>query len=69
SLTAPMPASVRSVDVAPGDQVTAGQTVVVLEAMKMQLAVQAPAHGKVRAVHVRAGDVVAKGQALVEVDG
>jgi acetyl-CoA/propionyl-CoA carboxylase biotin carboxyl carrier protein len=69
SLTAPMPASVRSVDVAPGDTVTAGQTVVVLEAMKMQLAVQAPAHGEVRAVHVRAGDVVAKGQALVEVDG
>jgi acetyl/propionyl-CoA carboxylase alpha subunit len=68
SLTAPMPASVRSVDVVPGDRVTVGQTVVVLEAMKMQLAVQAPAHGKVRAVHVRAGDVDAKGQALVEVD-
>ena len=40
----------------------------VLEAMKMELAVSAPAAGIVAAVLVAAGDLVARGQALVEVE-
>ena len=63
-----MPGSVLRVDAAPGDTVAAGDAVVVLEAMKMELAVQAPAAGVVRAVHVRPGDVVSAGQALIELE-
>jgi acetyl/propionyl-CoA carboxylase alpha subunit len=68
SLTAPLPSGVRELHVGVGDPVAAGQVVVTLEAMKMQVAVSAPVAGTVRAVHVRAGDVVARGQPLVEVD-
>ena len=68
SLVAPMPASVRDVAVAVGDEVAAGQVVVTLEAMKMHMEVSIPSAGTVRAVHVRAGDVVAKGEVLLEVD-
>jgi acetyl-CoA/propionyl-CoA carboxylase biotin carboxyl carrier protein len=42
TLTSPMPATVRRVLVAPGDSVTKGATVLVLEAMKMELPVRAP---------------------------
>ena len=68
SLVAPMPASVARVEVEVGDNVSTGQLVVVLEAMKMHLRMQAPAGGTVRAVRVGPGDVVAKGQVLLEVE-
>ena len=68
SLVAPMPASVARVEVEVGDSVSPGQLVVVLEAMKMHLRMQAPAGGTVRAVRVEPGDVVAKGQVLLEVE-
>jgi acetyl/propionyl-CoA carboxylase alpha subunit len=68
ALAAPLPASVRSVHASVGDAVDAGQVLVVLEAMKMQMTVDAPADGVVRAVLVRPGDVVAAGQSLVEME-
>ena len=68
SLTAPMPAGVTRVDVAVGQRVAEGQVAVMLEAMKLQIAVSVPAAGVVRAVHVHVGDVVITGQALIEVD-
>ena len=58
SLTAPMPATVVSVNVGPGEEVKAGQTLIVLEAMKMELPVRAPGDGRVKAVHCKAGDLV-----------
>jgi biotin carboxyl carrier protein len=66
SLTAPMPATVVGVDVEIGDDVTPGQVLVSLEAMKIQVQVRASASGTVRAVHVSRGDVVARGETLVE---
>jgi 3-methylcrotonyl-CoA carboxylase alpha subunit len=69
SLHAPMPGTVLRVDVREGQDVAAGEPLVVLEAMKMELAVSAPADGTVTAVLVAAGDLVARGQALVELDG
>ncbi len=66
ALGAPMPASVRAVLVAPGDRVTEGQTLLVLEAMKMELPLRAPADGTVTAVHCAAGDLVQPGTDLVE---
>jgi acetyl/propionyl-CoA carboxylase alpha subunit len=68
ALEAPMPGTVLRVDVAPGEPVRAGQTLVVLEAMKMELSVAAPADGTVRDVHVAAGQLVARGQALVALE-
>lgn len=67
-LTAPMPGQVRELFVAAGDQVAAGQTLLLLEAMKMEIRVSAPAAGRVRRLLVAAGDVVERGQRLAEVE-
>lgn len=66
-LTAPMPATVRTVTVARGDTVRRGDVLVVLEAMKMELPVRAAADGVVSAVHCREGEMVQSGQELIEV--
>jgi biotin carboxyl carrier protein len=63
-----MPGTVLRVLVAPGDRVAAGQTLVLLEAMKMELAVSAPGDGTVSAVHVEAGQLVQGGAALAEIE-
>ena len=67
ALSAPMPATVRSVLVAAGDHVVAGQPLIVLEAMKMELPLRAPAAGIVQRVHCAAGDLVQPGTPLVEI--
>jgi 3-methylcrotonyl-CoA carboxylase alpha subunit len=66
SLSSPMPATVISVNVAAGDQVTAGQTLIVLEAMKMELPVRAPGDGHVARVHCKAGDLVQPDVPLID---
>jgi acetyl/propionyl-CoA carboxylase alpha subunit len=64
---APMPAQVRSIDVLEGDFVAKGDTLLLLEAMKMEIRVQAPGAGKVKAIHVKAGQAVEREQILVEI--
>jgi biotin carboxyl carrier protein len=68
SLSAPMPASVVRVDRRPGDTVKRGDTLIILEAMKMELPVRAPADGLVKAVHCRTGDLVQPGMLLIEIE-
>lgn len=68
SLTSPMPATVRKVAVEPGSIVRKGDTLLVLEAMKMELPVRAPADGVVKKVSCRAGDLVQAGVPLVEIE-
>jgi len=68
SLMAPMPATVRRVLVRVGDPVQHGDSLVILEAMKMELPVRANAPGLVRAVHCREGELVQPGVALIEID-
>jgi propionyl-CoA carboxylase alpha chain len=68
SLLAPMPAAVVSVAVEAGQRVERGQTVLVLEAMKMQHTVAAPADGVVTEVHVAAGSQVESGAVLAVVE-
>jgi propionyl-CoA carboxylase alpha chain len=68
SLLAPMPGTVVSVAVEAGARVEAGQTVLVLEAMKMQHTVAAPTAGTVTDLPVRAGQQVAAGEVLAVVD-
>jgi acetyl/propionyl-CoA carboxylase alpha subunit len=67
-LAAPMPGTVIKVAVAPGDRVQPRQTLVVLEAMKMETPVVSPYEAVVSAVHVREGDRVAGGALLVELE-
>jgi acetyl/propionyl-CoA carboxylase alpha subunit/acetyl-CoA carboxylase carboxyltransferase component len=62
------PAVVVAVRATPGQQVEAGQTVVVLESMKMETAVRAPFTGTVREVRVRANAQVDAGAALLSID-
>ena len=67
SLTAPMPGTVLRVAVTAGQQVAAGDVLVVLEAMKMEHAVRAPADGEVAEVAVESGQQVDAGSPLVVV--
>ncbi len=69
SLTAPMPGTVLRVTAVVGDEVRAGDTLVVLEAMKMEHGVKAVADGMVNEVLVKAGDQVDAGAVLVVVSG
>ena len=65
AFSAPMPGSVLEVAVEAGDEVMAGATLVVVEAMKMEHPITAPTDGAVADVHVRAGDRVEAGTPLV----
>jgi propionyl-CoA carboxylase alpha chain len=67
SLIAPMPGSVVRVEAAPGDTVTAGQSVLVLEAMKMEHLIVAPVGGLIAELCVTPGDQVAAGDVLAVV--
>jgi biotin carboxyl carrier protein len=66
SLAAPMPATVRQIRATVGDVVARGDTLVVLEAMKMELPLRANVDGTVVAVHCQIGELVAPGRNLVE---
>jgi biotin carboxyl carrier protein len=67
-LTAPMPGLIVRVNVAVGDQVQAGQGLVVMEAMKMENELRAQAAGIVKTVLVAPGAVVEKGALLIELE-
>jgi biotin carboxyl carrier protein len=67
-LTAPMPGQVRAVNVSEGDSVKKAQTLLVLEAMKMEIRVQAPRDGMVRKLLVRQGQTVEREQILIEIE-
>ena len=66
ALEAAMPGLVLDVLVREGDQVARGDTLVLLEAMKMELRIAAPRAGQVATVHCRPGAVVERGQRLVD---
>jgi acetyl-CoA/propionyl-CoA carboxylase, biotin carboxylase, biotin carboxyl carrier protein len=67
SLTAPMPGTVTVVKVAVGDEVTAGQSLLVVEAMKMEHVISAPHSGTVAELDVAPGTTVAMDQVLAVV--
>jgi biotin carboxyl carrier protein len=67
-LTAPMPGQVRAVNVREGDAVTKGQTLLLLEAMKMEIRIQAPSDGVVSSISVTVGQTVEREQTLIMVE-
>jgi biotin carboxyl carrier protein len=66
-LTAPMPGQVRAVNVSEGEAVTKGQTLLVLEAMKMEIRIQSPMDGVVKSLAVHQGQTVEREQILIEI--
>lgn len=66
SLSAPMPATVLKVLVTNGAHVTKGETVVILEAMKMELPLRSASEAVVTAVHCREGELVQPETVLIE---
>ncbi len=68
SLSAPMPATVLKLVVAVGSEVRKGDTLLILEAMKMELPVRAPADAVVRSIRCREGELVQPGTTLVELE-
>ena len=65
NVTAPMPGNILDISVSVGQAVTAGQTVLTMEAMKMENEIVAPAAGTVKEIRVKKGDVVNTDDVLV----
>lgn len=66
-IVSPLPGVIISINVAVGDKVAAGQTVAVLEAMKMENSIEAESAGTVQAIHVQKGDSVLEGAKIVTI--
>lgn len=67
-IKAPMPGLVLKISVENGQTVTAGQPILILEAMKMENVIKATSEGKVASIEVAAGAAVDKGQLLVKME-
>ena len=68
ALASPMPATVATILVNPGQQVARGDVLLLLEAMKMELPIRAPRDGRIAAVRCRPGQLVQPGVPLIELD-
>jgi Acetyl/propionyl-CoA carboxylase, alpha subunit len=66
-VTTPMPGRIVAVHAGVGQEVRAGDTVLVVEAMKMENPVHAPVSGRIKAVHVTVGDTVNPDECLMEI--
>ncbi len=67
SIRAPMPGLIVDVPVTPGQEVRAGQTLVILESMKMQNELKIPRDGRVHQIHVKPGDSVEHNKILITI--
>lgn len=67
-IKAPMPGLVLDIKVKAGDVLEEGDTILVLEAMKMENMLKSPGAGTVKAIKVNKGEAVEKGQVLIEVE-
>ena len=68
ALSAPMPATVLAIKVTQGQDVQAGDVLLVLEAMKMELPIAAPRGGRVKSIECREGEIVQAGVPLLELE-
>lgn len=67
-LKAAMAGTVFTVNVAVGEEVQAGQVIIVLESMKMEIPVEAEVAGKVTAINIQVGDFVNEEDVLAEIE-
>lgn len=68
ALASPMPATVAAISATPGQDVSQGDVLIMLEAMKMELPIKAPRDGRVKSLLCAVGDLVQPGVALVEME-
>lgn len=68
SIKAPLPGTVTAIKVAAGDQVKRGDTLLVMEAMKMENNIMADKDGRVKAIRVTEGQSVAQDDLLIELE-
>ncbi|MBM4447470.1 MAG: biotin/lipoyl-binding protein [Chloroflexi bacterium] len=64
-VVSPMPGIIKNIDVAVGDKVNEGDTLCILEAMKMENPIVAPVSGKISEINVFAGQSVKRGDTLL----
>lgn len=67
AIRAPMPGLIVKVEVEVGQEIKAGQGLIVLEAMKMENEIKAVHHGKIQAIHVAPKKAVEKGETLISI--
>lgn len=67
-ISSPMPGRIVRIPVKQGEEVTAGQTLIVVSAMKMESEYKSPKNGVVKTIHVKEGDVVNGHQPLITVE-
>jgi biotin carboxyl carrier protein len=67
NVSAPMPGKILDILITPGEEISTGQPVLILEAMKMENEIKAVTDGIVDALHVKKGDNVEKNQTLLEI--
>ena len=67
-VVAPLPGTINEIKVKVGDKVNAGDTVVILEAMKMQNNIEAETSGTITSINVNKGDAVMEGDTLVTIN-
>ncbi|MCR9287103.1 acetyl-CoA carboxylase biotin carboxyl carrier protein subunit [bacterium] len=67
-IKAPMPGLVLDLEVEPGQTVSQGDVLLILEAMKMENVLKSPGDGIVKSIAVKKGDAVEKGQILIEME-
>jgi 3-methylcrotonyl-CoA carboxylase alpha subunit len=68
TITAPMPGKIIAVNISVGDSVNAGDKLIIMEAMKMEMSLEAPRDGVVAAVHICADALVSDGEVLLELE-
>lgn len=66
SIKAPMPGIILSVNVEENQEVKEGETLLILEAMKMENAISAPKSGLIKSIYAKSGETVEKGALLIE---
>lgn len=66
NIKAPLPGTIMTINVKVGDQVKRGDTLIVMEAMKMENNIMANKDGQVKAIHVSSGQTVAQDDALID---
>ncbi|MCB0309567.1 MAG: biotin/lipoyl-binding protein, partial [Bdellovibrionales bacterium] len=66
NIVSPMPGKILQIKVSEGDKVTKDQTLIIMEAMKMELTLKANSEGNVEKVSVKENDIVSAGTVLIE---
>lgn len=64
-VTAPMPGAIIDVSVSEGQEINAGDTLLILEAMKMENIIKSPVNGVIQKIHIEKGNNVEKNQVLI----